>query len=112
MGALWHTGYGEAVQYIARHFYDMEELTPSALEAAQTKATEMRLPGKRLELLQQAGIDHVQVDDFTWACVPDASGPDFFLYDLSWVGFCNGQVDAKALHEAVGIEVRDLETLR
>lgn len=108
-----HTGYGEAVCFIAREIYGMEQITPEAIEAAQqSKAAEMRLPGKRLEMLRQAGIDHVQIDDFSWACVPDASGPDFFLYDLSWAGFCSGQVDPQALHEATSIEVRDLETLR
>ena len=107
-----HTGYGEAVRFIAQQVYGMEEITIKTVEAAQERAAEFRLPGKRLEMLRQAGIDHVQVDDFSWACVPDASGPDFFLYDLSWAGFCNGEVDAKALYAAVGIEVRDLESLR
>ena len=107
-----HTGYGEAVRFIAQQAYGMEEITIQALEAAQERSVEFRRPGKRLEMLQQAGIDHVQLDDFSWACLPDASGPEFFLYDLSWVNFCNGQIDTKALHEAVGIEVRDLESLR
>lgn len=110
--ACRHTGYGEAVRLIARQVYGMEEITPAAIEASQGKAAELRLPGKRLEMLQQANIDHVQVDDFCWACVPDLSGPDFFLYDLSWASFSNGQPELQALHEAVGIEVRDLETLR
>ena len=107
-----HTGYGEAVCLIARHVYGMEEITPETIEVAQRKATVLRLPGKRLEMLQQAGIDHVQVDDFSWKCVPDASGPDFFLYDLSWVSFCKGEIDPQAIQEEVGIEVRNLETLR
>ena len=107
-----HTGYGEAARIIARRVYGMEEVTLEAIEAAQSRAAELRLPGKRLELLKQANIDHVQIDDFDWKCVPDLSGPEFFLYDLSWVSFCNGKVDPKRIHEEVGIEVRDLETLR
>jgi hypothetical protein len=107
-----HTGYGEAVRFIARHLYGMQEITPDALLAAQDKAPDLRRPGKRREMLQQAGIDHVQIDDFSWRCIPDASGPDFFLYDLSWASFCGGQIDTKALHEEVGIEAADLSTLR
>lgn len=107
-----HTGYGEAVRFIAKQFYGMDEITPESLVVAQAKAADLRRPGKRREMLRQAGIDHVQVDDFSWKCVPDLSGPDFFLYDLSWASFCSGQIDRKALHTEVGIEVRDLETLR
>lgn len=92
-----HTGYGEAVRLIAKHIYGMEEITLETLEVAQTNAADLRRPGKRLEMLQQAGIDHVQVDDFSWKCVPDASGPDFFLYDLSWVSFCKGEIDPQAI---------------
>src|SRR4029450_12557244 len=40
------------------------------------------------------------------------SGLDFFLYDLSWVGFCQGAVDAPGIYEEVGIEVDDLASLR
>ncbi len=107
-----HTGYGEAVRLIARYAYDMTEITPEALEAAQEKAAVMHQSGMRRAMLQQAGIDHVQVDDFTWQCIPDVSGPEFFLYDLSWLNFCDGRIEAKTLYGEVGIEVRDLETLR
>jgi len=107
-----HTGYGEAVSFIAQHFYGMDEITPETIESAQERAPALRRPGKRLEMLQQAGIDHVQIDDFAWKCVPDLSGPDFFLYDLSWVNFCQGQIDTQALHADVKIDVKDLETLR
>jgi predicted TIM-barrel fold metal-dependent hydrolase len=107
-----YTGYGEAVRFIAGHLYGMDEITSETVVAAQERAVEFRRPGTRRQMLQQAGIDHVQVDDFRWQCVPDMSGPDFFLYDLSWASFCSGQVDTKALHAEVGIEVRDLETLR
>jgi hypothetical protein len=107
-----HTGYGEAVRIMARQTYGMDEITPHSLEMAQTQSPDFRKPGTRLRILQQANIDHVQVDDFAWECAPDTSGPDFFLYDLSWVGFCNGQVDASRLWEQTGVEVKDLETLR
>src|SRR5215216_3081258 len=79
-----HTGYGEAVQLIARRVYDMEEITPDAIEAAAPRAIALRRPGERLRILRdQATLDHVQIDDFRWQCPPDKSGPDFFLYDLS-----------------------------
>jgi predicted TIM-barrel fold metal-dependent hydrolase len=108
-----HTGYGEAVRLIARHAYDLEEITPDSLEAARDRSAALRRPGERLRLLRDAAnLDHVQIDDFRWACPPDASGPDFFLYDLSWAGFCDGQVDATAIHQEVGVEVTSLARLR
>jgi hypothetical protein len=54
----------------------------------------------------------VQTDNFVWACLPDVSGPDFFLYDLSWVGFCNGDVPQEKLEEETGIMVNTLSDLR
>jgi predicted TIM-barrel fold metal-dependent hydrolase len=57
-------------------------------------------------------MDHVQVDSFSWRCEPDLSGPDFFLYDLSWVKFCSGQIEPEHLYNATNVEVRDLASLR
>ena len=51
-------------------------------------------------------------DDFQWACLPDESGLDFFLYDLSWAGFCNGQVNPEQIHAETNVEVAGLDTLR
>jgi predicted TIM-barrel fold metal-dependent hydrolase len=45
-------------------------------------------------------------------CRPDTSGPDFFLYDLSWAGFCGGDVRPGPLAEETGVTVQDLATLR
>ncbi len=108
-----HTGYGEAVQNIARHAYGMEEITPKNLEAARARNAELRQPGERLRILKEDGnLDHVEIDDFCWPCLPDESGLDFFLYDLSWVEFCRGMVNVPAIDKEVGIDVRDLKTLR
>jgi hypothetical protein len=108
-----HTGYGEAVRLIAQHAYGMDDITPEGVEAAQELNRKIRQPGERLRILKKVGnLDHVQIDDFVWACLPDKSGLDFFLYDLSWVGFCSGQLDAKVIHEEVGVEVKDLLSLR
>jgi uncharacterized protein len=108
-----HTGYGEAVRLIARLVYDMEEITPEALEGARSRNQALRQPGERLRLLRDvANLDHVQVDNFIWQCPPDASGPDFFLYDLSWVGFSRGEVDPTAIHDEVGVEVEGIADLR
>lgn len=107
------TGYGEAVQLIARHAYGMEEITAEAVVAAQERNRELRQPGQRLRLLRDVGnLDHVQIDDFCWKCAPDVSGPEFFLYDLNWCTFCNGQVDPAELQREVGVAVHDVETLR
>ena len=111
-----HTAYGEAVRLLARLVYGIEEiaeLTSAQLEAAQASNRTLRQPGERLRLLRDvANLDHVQVDNFVWECPPDPSGPDFFLYDLSWYSFCRGQIDAPAIYAATGIAVEDSDSLR
>ena len=107
------TGYGEAVSLIAKHIYGLDELTGKNLAIAQEKVKKIQTPGKRYEILHDlANLDHIQTDDFRWNCDPDASGPDFFLYDLSWATFCNGQIDPKSIHAEVGIDVINLTTLK
>lgn len=111
--ATKHTGYGEAVRLIAREVYGLDSITAEGLETAQGKLEELRQPGERLRLLSEvAGLDHVQIDDFRWACEPDESGPDFFLYDLSWANFANGDVQAEELQQELGVEVSNLDDLR
>ena len=104
--ATQFTGYGEAVRIIASEIYGIDEITGKSLAAAQDKNKDLQQPGERYRLLHDvANLDHVQTDDFCWQCYPDDSGPEFFLYDLSWAGFCNGQVDPQSIHKEVGIEV-------
>ena len=102
-----------AVTILAREIYGMEDFSRASFERAQAQLVQWRQPGGRLHLLRErANLDHVQTDDFCWPCLPDESGRDFFLYDLSWAGFCNGQIDAAALHTETDIEVEDLASLR
>lgn len=111
--ATQFTGYGEAVRLIAKHIYGLDELTGDGLEQAQDKVMSIRKPGKRHHILHDiAKLDHIQTDDFSWQCGPDTSGPEFFLYDLSWANFCNGQINSDAIHSETGIEVKDLATLK
>jgi uncharacterized protein len=111
--AVRHTGYGEAVRLIARELYDIDELTPESLEAAQPRHAALAGPGQRLSIIRdRANIDHIQTDDFIWPCLPDASGPDFFLYDLSWWSFCCGTPDLAALAQETGVEVDGVDSLR
>ncbi len=107
------TGYGEAVRLIARDVYGLDEITPAGLEKVAHKALQLRQPGERLRILRDEGnYDHIQVDDFVWECVPDESGADFFLYDLSWVNFANGDLQLEALLKVTGVEVINFDTLR
>ena len=107
------TGYGEAVRILAHEVYGMTDFSGDELQKAQQKLSEWRQPGGRYTLLSEIGkLDHVQTDDFCWPCLPDASGVDFFLYDLSWAGFCNGQVDVKAIAEETDVTVSDLASLK
>lgn len=111
--AIRFTGYGEAVSLIAKHVYEMDEITPAACVAAQPRLEALRRPGERLRVLRDvARLDHIQTDDFVWPCLPDASGPRFFLYDLSWVGFCSGNLDLEKMAEETGVTVHNLPTLR
>ena len=111
--ATQFTGYGEAVRIVAKTIYGLDELTGDGLLNAQDKVKEIRSTGKRLEILHDiARLDHIQTDDFSWQCAPDISGPDFFLYDLSWANFCNGLIDINAIQTETGIEVKNLTTLR
>jgi hypothetical protein len=111
--AVRHTGYGEAVRLIAKVVYDIDDLTPEAVEAAVPRHAALRQPGQRLRLIrEQANIDHVQTDDFSWPCLPDASGPDFFFYDLSWWSFCKGTPELDVLAQETGVEVDDLDSMR
>ena len=107
------TGYGEAVRIIAEKVYGMSEITGDTLEAAQEKNRALRQPGERLRILKDvANLDHVQIDDGIWECKPDESGADFFLYDLSWVGFSCGEILPETIYNEVQIDVTNLETLR
>jgi hypothetical protein len=63
-------------------------------------------------LSEVANLDHVQIDDFRWACNPDESGPDFFLYDLSWANFANGDLKVEEIVQETGIVVSALDELR
>lgn len=108
-----YSGYGEAVRLMAKLVYGMEEITLETIERAAQRNLEIRQPGARLQLLKEvANLDHVQVDDFVWGCRPDLSGPDFFLYDLSWVDFACARFDAHLLEEETDIAICDLKTLR
>ncbi|MEE3258339.1 MAG: amidohydrolase family protein [Candidatus Latescibacterota bacterium] len=107
------TGYGEAVRILAHEVYGMADFSGAELQKAQQKLTAWRQPGGRHQLLSEVGkLDHVQTDDFCWPCLPDESGVDFFLYDLSWAGFCNGQIDAEAIEKETGVAVGDLASLK
>ena len=99
-----HTGYGQAVQVLAQNVYGSAEITPDALHAAQPVLESLRCNGQRLHLLHDvAKIDHVQIDDKMRTCHPDESGPDFFLSDISWVGFVSKGVDWDELEGETGI---------
>ncbi|MDA1193472.1 MAG: amidohydrolase family protein [Candidatus Poribacteria bacterium] len=111
--ATQFTGYGEAVSLVAKHIYGIDELTGSAIAAAAPKTKELRQPSERHRILRDvANLDHIQTDDFCWECYPDKSGLDFFMYDLSWVGFCNGNVDLEGIHKHTGVGVTNLATLK
>lgn len=111
--ACQHTGYGSAVRLIARIAFGIERITPEALEEAQRRNRADRQPGERLRILKEFGnLDHVQVDHFRRWVEPDESAPEFFLYDISWAAFCQGDIDTAGIAQEVGVDVKDLPSLR
>ena len=107
------TGYGEAVTLAARNLYGIDEIGPDAALAAQAKLEGFRGKGQRYHLLHNlAGLDHIQTDDKEITCLPDSSGPEFFLYDISWIGFVWRGVDWAEIAADTGVTVTNLTTLR
>ena len=108
-----HGGYGQAVQILARHVYGIDHITPQALRAAQPKLDSMRQSGQRMHILRDlAKLDHIQTDNGIRAQLPDDSGPDFFFYDISWLGFVYRGVAWDLLESETGVTVKNLATLR
>jgi len=108
-----YTGYGEAVKLNAKLIFGIDEINLEAMEKAQPILDALRKPGERLKLLKEkAGLDHIQVDNFIYACVPDKSGPEFFLYDINWADFCNGYPPIEILLKETGVEITSVETYR
>jgi predicted TIM-barrel fold metal-dependent hydrolase len=106
------TGYGEAVSILAKEIYAIDEITTSALVGALQINLNYRKPGGQLQLLKEIGnIDHVQIDDFIWACLPNPTAPEFYFYDINWALHSSGMIDLEALCQETRIEVVDLKTL-
>ena len=100
------TGYGQAVQIIAKKLYDIEELTPNSLEVAQRANTIGGQPGERLRLLRDvANLDHVQIDPNRRPFALEMAGQDFFHYDINVFDFCNGAPDLPGIEEELGREI-------
>ena len=111
--AMRFTGYGEAVRLQARHVYGLDRITPDTVAGCQDRLDALRQPGQRLALLRDtAKLDHVQTDNHSWQCLVDPTGPEFFLYDLSWVFFCGRGLPFDQVAERTGIDVTDIASLR
>ena len=111
--AMQFTGYGEGLRLTAKRVFDMDEITADSIEAAAPSAQALHKPGERLRLLRDvANLDHIQTDDFTLGVAPDASGPEFFLYDMSWLGWVCGNIYAEELFTETGITLTDIASLR
>ena len=104
-----HTGYGEAVRYLAKQAYGLDEITGEGILAAQSINDAARQPGERLRRLRDVGnMDHIQIDNFTPSCEPDPAGVDFFLFDLNWAAFCQSSVNYEYIEALTGIHVTDM----
>ena len=107
------TGYGEAVRLIAKHVYGLDAITVEGLETAKNVGLDRQKPGERLRILRDlARLEHIQIDNMQLACKPDVSGPDFFLYDLSWVHFANAAIDTSFIFKETKVELKTLDDLR
>lgn len=107
------TGFGRGVQLIANLVFNIPEINLEALIRAETAEVAQCTHHQYRSMLQQrAGLDHVQIDDFQWKSTPDPVTPDFFLYDLAFLSFANGDFDIHALQDLTDIEVKNTTTLR
>lgn len=106
------TGYGEAALLIAKHVYGIDQITLDTVLAASYQDAELRQPGERFRLLHDlANLDHVQIANDDWSCLPDQSGLDFFLYDIDIYDLVVGSVDPDRFRREVGVEVTNLRQL-
>jgi uncharacterized protein len=106
------TGYGEGVRYVAKELFGIEEISAESLERAAPVALALHKGGERLRLLKDvARLEHVQIDDFTFS-THHPNEPEFFLYDLNWLNESCGNLNIKKYFTEVGVEVRNLATLR
>jgi predicted TIM-barrel fold metal-dependent hydrolase len=112
--AVRHTGYGEASRWIAREFFDIDEISAESLASAQEKLPERWPVDDRRKVFEEIGrIDHAQIDEWQVGCSrPDSADPEYFLYDLSCRPFCYPVWESGDIYEKSGVEVRDTETLR
>ena len=79
--ACQFTGYGEGVRWVAREMFGIDEITAESIERAAPAALAMHKPGERLRILRDvAGLDHVQIDDFSQrSCPMPAAGSSFCM---------------------------------
>ena len=99
---------------IVTDVYGFDDLTPDVLAPAQEKLIELRTPGGPLQFAARGRQSSIIFRPMILPgpVTPMKSGPDFFLYDLSWAGFCSGQIDQEAIAEDTGITVVDLDSLQ
>jgi len=109
---IQYTGYGDASCLVAGEIYGIDEMTGEAFALAQANLARPE-PGDRLALLKdQANLDHVQIDAFSWTCEPDPAGPDFFLHDLSVYPFAAGEPNLSELYTQFNVQVSGADSLR
>ena len=104
---------GRQCAWPAEHFYGLEVLTPDSLENASLLHLELMETKSRLQILQEdAGLDHVQIDDFTMDIRADEEDPSFFLYDISLWDLVSGKPDFAAIRSLTDVDVIDLYSLQ
>ncbi|MGI8688317.1 MAG: amidohydrolase family protein [Thermomicrobiales bacterium] len=113
--AMQYTGYGEAVRIVASQLYGIEEITGPTARQAQPQLDMLRTAAGSLHILRdRANLDHIQIDGGLQVPESTPGAADFFLRDLSWVRFCNGDFSAEfraTLVEMTGVTVTDLASL-
>jgi predicted TIM-barrel fold metal-dependent hydrolase len=120
IAGAWHamqfTGYGEVVRIVASQLYGIEELSGPAARQAQARLDTLRTAEGSLHLLRdRAKLDHIQIDSGLEGAERSAIAPDFYLYDLSWAGFCRCDLSEERralLAEMTDVTVTDLASLR
>jgi predicted TIM-barrel fold metal-dependent hydrolase len=113
---MQYTGYGEVVRIVAGQVYGIDELSGPAAVRAQVRLDELRTAAGSLHLLRdRALLDHIQIDSGLQPRESSAIAPEFYLYDLSWAAFSQGDLTAERramLAGMTGMTVTDLSSLR
>src|SRR5262249_4357744 len=95
--------------------FGIDEISAETLAQAAAELAQLQAQGRLGLLRDTARLDHVQIDNFRYACTADPEDAGFFLTDISVWDLCSGLPGVGSLarvEDAAGAEVRTIDGLR